>query len=341
MKTFKKNKTKYRYLHKDAILIKSIIYILVILFCLSFLGCNKTNYNDNKNKLDSITAVPVTPTSTASQDTSTEKITMSKEAEIEEVVPKLEVVDYSDCFEKLSGCAVFFNRDTKVYDIYNEELCEKRSSPYSTFKIISTLIGLENGVINSVDSTMGYDGTIYSNEQWNKDLNLKDAFQESCVWYYRKVIDGIGQSEIQKWLDQLDYGNRDISEWDGKGANSLRSLNGFWLSSSLEISPKEQVDILAKIFEGKTDFSEKIINILKEVMLTQKDETVTVYGKTGTGKDAGTGNIGNGWFVGMFENKDERYYFAVRLTDENEKEINGLKAREIALNVINKYYAKQ
>lgn len=39
-------------------------------------------------------------------------------------------------------------------------------------------------------------------------------------------------------------------------------------------------------------------------MLIKKDEYVTVYGKTGTGKSAGTGNIANGWFVGMFENND-------------------------------------
>jgi bla regulator protein BlaR1 len=60
----------------------------------------------------------------------------------------------------------------------------------------------------------------------------------------------------------LDYGNCDISEWDGSGMNSLLTLNGFWLDSSLEILPKEQVDIIAKIFEGKTDFSKKNIKIL-------------------------------------------------------------------------------
>lgn len=341
MKILNDKNKEHRCLHKGAIGKKSICYVIAILIFLSCTGCNITNDTNNKKRLENSTTSTVTPTIIDSQDASIEKNTSSNEAEVAETVPDIEDVDYNDCFDKIKGCAVFYNSNTKVYKMYNKELCEKRSSPDSTFKIISTLIGLENGVINSVDSTMGYDGTIYSNEKWNKDLSLKDAFKESCVWYFRKVIDRIGKSEVQKWLDKLDYGNCDISEWNGNGMNSLPALNGFWLDSSLEISPKEQVDILAKIFEGKTNFSEKNLKILKEVMLAYKDGNVSVYGKTGTGKNVNTGNMGNGWFVGMFENNDERYYFAVHLTDEKRKDVWGPKAKEIALNIINKYYVEQ
>lgn len=320
---------------------KSIIYFLIILICLSCTGCNKADDNNNKKKSESITTASVTPTTIASQDISMEKSTSSSEVRIKDSTPNIQEVDYKEYFDNMKGCAVFFNRDTSVYEIYNRELCEKRSSPYSTFKIISTLIGLENGVINSVDSTMGYDGTIYSNEKWNADLNLKNAFKESCVWYYKKVIDRIGQNKVQKWLDELDYGNRDISQWNGNGTNSFPLLNGFWLDSSLEISPMEQVDILAKILENRTAFSEKNINILKDVMLIQKDSNVTVYGKTGAGKSISAGNIANGWFVGMFESDNGTYYFAVRLTDDKEKGVSGLKAKKIALNIVYKHYANQ
>lgn len=341
MKRLNDNKKEYWCLQNVTMAKKSIFYILVIVICLSCIGCNKADDSSNKKKLESITTVPVTPTTIASLDALKEKATSSNEVGVTEAVPNIQDVDYNNYFDNMKGCAVFFYRDTKVYDMYNRALCEKRSSPNSTFKIISTLIGLENRVIDSVNSTMGYDGTIYSNEKWNADLNLKDAFKESCVWYYRKVIDRIGQSQVEKWLYGLDYGNSDISQWNGNGTNPKPALNGFWLDSSLEISPKEQVDIIAKIFEGKTDFSEKNINILKEVMLIQKDGNTTVYGKTGTGKSAGEGKIANGWFVGMFENNNGRYYFAVRLTDEKEKGVWGPKAKEIALNIINKHYAKQ
>lgn len=321
---------------------KSSCFILVIIICFCLTGCNNT-YNNNKNQnLDSITMEPNSTTveTKENEDTTVNVIDTSNEVDVTETVPTIEAVDYSDCFIGIEGCAVFFNSDTNVYHMFKEKLCKKRISPCSTFKIVATLMGLENGVINSVDSKMGYNETIYSMDAWNKDLSLKEAFNESCVWYFRKVMDQIGQSEVQTYVNQLGYGNCDISEWEGSGINPLPELNGFWLESSLKISPKEQVDILANIFNGNTYFSQQNIDILKEVMLSQKDGTVSVYGKTGTGRNAATGNGDNGWFVGMFENSDKTYYFVVHLSDQN-KEVSGKLAKETALNIINRYYVKE
>lgn len=334
MKISNVKKTEKWSLQKGTVVKMSIFYLFTFIVCLSCIGCIKANDTNNKVKSEDTTSVSDTPAITTSQDNSIEKQTSPNDMEVAKAAPVMEAVDYTDCFDNFKGCAVFFNSTKNTYYMYNQELCKEQSSPYSTFKIISTLMGLETGVLNSINTTMGYDGTKYSNEKWNRDLNLKDAFKESCVWYYRKVIDRVGQSEVQNWLDQLDYGNCDISEWEGSGANSMPALNGFWLESSLKISPKEQVDIMAMIFEGKSNFSERNINILKEVMLIQKDERLSIYGKTGSGKN------GKGWFVGMFDENGERYFFAVHLTEENRKDSWGPKAKEIALNIIDKYYSE-
>lgn len=333
--------------HKDEMIHKRINFIIIMLICLCLTGCNKAKDNNNDKKIGNITtesASPIisNPAIKAPQNAKMVDNTTStsNEVEVTKGVPDIEDVNYGNCFDGIDGCAVFFNSNTNLYKIYNAELCEKRTSPCSTFKIISTIMGLEKGIITSVDSKMGYDGTVYTTDTWNKDLGLREAFNESCIWYFRKVIDQIGQSDVQKYLNKLKYGNCDISEWDGSGINSLPELNGFWLESSLEISPKEQVNILADIFNGKTDFSKQNIEILKEVMLTQKIGNVTVYGKTGTGQNADTRNKDNGWFVGMIDNSDDVYYFAVHLTDENQ-EVSGPKAKEIALNIINQYYVEK
>lgn len=313
--------------------------ILLILLCICLTGCNKANQGNNTEKLENITSKTVSPTIKVSQNTSLDNI-VSTDMEETKTLPEIEIVDYSESFDGFEGCAVFYNSDDNVYKIYKEELCEKRTSPCSTFKVIATIMALESGTVSSVDTKMGYDETVYSIDAWNNDLTLKDAFRESCVWYFRKVIDQLGQSEVQKNLDCLQYGNSDISEWEGSGINSSAELNGFWLESSLEISPKEQVKVLADIFNGKTDFSKQNIEILKEVMLIQQIGNASVYGKTGTGQNAKTGNRNNGWFVGMFEDSKERYYFAIRLTDES-KEVSGPIAKEIALDIIDKYYVKK
>ncbi len=62
---------------------------------------------------------------------------------------RVNIVNYSDCFEGISGGAIFYNSRNQEYNIYNKDLIETRASPCSTFKIISTLIGLEKGVITS------------------------------------------------------------------------------------------------------------------------------------------------------------------------------------------------
>lgn len=237
--------------------------------------------------------------------------------------------DYADAFDNLNGCAVFYSSADEVYTIYNEEMGDMEVSPDSTFKIISTLMGLDAGIIEDEDSHMEYSGEIYPVSDWNGDLTLEEAFQSSCVWYFRQIIDKAGADEVQAALKKLHYGNCDISEWEGCGINPMPELNGFWLESSLKISPRQQVVVLADIFEGRTSYTETDIRILKDIMLTEETDTCSIYGKTGSG-----GN-GKAWFVGFAERETERTYFAVYLNDsQNAGEITGSKAREIAISII-------
>ena len=64
-------------------------------------------------------------------------------------------------------------------------------------------------------------------------------------WLYLSLIHicvatGIGEERMQRGLDRIGYGNRDISG----------GLTRFWLQSSLKISPREQVGLLRALFNG-------------------------------------------------------------------------------------------
>lgn len=63
--------------------------------------------------------------------------------------------------------------------------------------------------------------------------------------------------------------------------NNNRSLTGFWIESSLLISPKEQTEVMERIFGENSDYSEEAQNELKQVMLvTEIDSTdISIYGK--------------------------------------------------------------
>jgi len=236
--------------------------------------------------------------------------------------------DLSAYFEGFTGTAVFLNT-SGTYTIYNSNESELQVSPCSTFKIVSTLAAFESGVISPEQSTIAWDGTEWSFESWNKDMTISEAFQTSCVWYYRKLMDEIGVEYMQNYLDSLRYGNCDINQWEGSGFNGNSFIDGFWLESSLLISPREQVDLMHQIFEGKTDINTIYRAELKEMMYKKDpDNIVKIYGKTGSGN--------GGWYVGFFELDGENTYFAVRLSEQ--EGANGPKAQQIAEDIIQEYF---
>ncbi|MDE7477015.1 MAG: class D beta-lactamase, partial [Lachnospiraceae bacterium] len=222
------------------------------------------------------------------------------------------------------------------YMIYNSELAQTRRSPCSTFKIISSLTALENGIIEPENSVRTWSGEVFWNKDWNQDIDFNDAFRTSCVWYFRQVIDDIGQDLIQKELDKLQYGNCDISDWEGRlnTNNNNRALTGFWLESSLLISPKEQVEVMERIFGENSAYSEETQNKLKEVMLvSEQDETdISIYGKTGMG--AADGIAVDAWFTGFAESTERKLYFCVYLGRTDNMEISSSLAKEIAIQLV-------
>lgn len=272
---------------------------------------------------------------------SSKSLTELSDDELSPNVPAEKEVDYARYFNGLQGSAVFYNSKENTYYIYNTALAEQQSSPCSSFKIISCLMGLKTGIIEPSNSIMKWSGTQYPMDVWNRDIDYRQAFKSSCIWYFRRVIDSIGKDDIQSILDKLNYGNRDISQWEGlldnkifPDMNKFKDLNGFWQESSLKISPRQQVDVMRRIFEDKDIFSEKNLDLMKDVMLVDNgNNALRIYGKTGSGiKDE---SWTDAWFVGMFEKDKAATYFAVRL---NQPDSIGAKAKEIAIDIINEEF---
>lgn len=263
-----------------------------------------------------------------------ETVTDEVQAKISE--PIIAEVDWSNYFDGINGAAVIYDPMENCYQIYNQELAFTQRSPCSTFKIISSLIALENGIIEPDDSTRTWSGEKFWNEEWNQDIDFSDAFHASCVWYFREVIDEIGKDMIQEELDRLEYGNCDISDWEGRlnANNNNPVLTGFWIESSLLISPKEQVEVMERIFGDHTDYSEETLDQLKQVMLLSEENEadISIYGKTGMGKAYGI--VVDSWYTGFADNADQRIYFCVYLGETENKNVSSAKAREIAIKIV-------
>lgn len=246
-------------------------------------------------------------------------------------------VDYSSYFGEMKGTAVFYDGNKNSYYIYNKELADDQSSPCSSFKIISCLMGLESGVIDPSDSVLKWNNTLYPIKDWNQDMDYRQAFKYSSVWYFRRVIDLVSKAYVTDILDKLDYGNQDISHWAGSGINKdsegnvLPDINGFWLESSLLISPRQQTEVMYKIFAKNQVFREENLELVKETMLIEnKGSNIKIYGKTGSGKKDDSWS--DAWFVGFFEKGNDKTCFALRLNQPKAKSVN---AKETAVKIIN------
>ena len=202
---------------------------------------------------------------------------------------------------KVKGCFVLFDESAGVTTRYNPDRCAQRFLPASTFKIPNTLIGLETGVLKNETDTIAWDGKNRSVEAWNRDHDLKSAFRHSVVWYYQEVARRIGRARMQRWVDTLAYGNRNI----GGG------IDRFWLDGDLRISCDEQIDFLRRMHDHRLAVSARSIGVLRLIMEYERAGDAVLFAKTGWA--IGTGyNIG--WFVGWVERGDRTWYFATNIT---------------------------
>jgi beta-lactamase class D len=229
--------------------------------------------------------------------------------------------DFSKYFEGYSGAFVLYDVNNKYYIRHNEEQCKKRWSPCSTFKIPNSLIALETGVVTDENFMLKWDGTKQPYDTWNRDHTLRTAITNSVVWYYRELARRIGEARMKDYIEKIDYGNKDISG----------GLDKFWLMSSIAISADEQVEFLLKLITNKLPFSERTVNIVKDIMTLEKNDLYVLRGKTGSGENKDIKRT-QGWFVGYLTLGDNAYVFATNI--EAPENANGKKAKEITYEIL-------
>ncbi|MEH7017890.1 MULTISPECIES: BlaR1 family beta-lactam sensor/signal transducer [Bacillus] len=228
--------------------------------------------------------------------------------------------DLHQFFKGYEGSFVLYDHSAKQYRIYNEEKSTLRVSPDSTYKIYSALFALESNVISPEESTLSWDGTEQPYDAWNMDQDVSSALQKSVNWYFQELDRRTGLETIQSNLQDINYGNSNVSG----------GLGEFWHESSLKISPVEQVQLLQAFYYNQLGYKEMNIQAVKEALLLEKNEEARLSGKTGTGTVNGK-NI-NGWFIGYVETKNNTYFFATNI--QNEDDASGSKAIEITLSIL-------
>jgi beta-lactamase class D len=208
-----------------------------------------------------------------------------------------------------AGAFVLYDLKRNSYARYNEARCRERFSPFSTFKIPNSLIGLDTGVIKDAEYRIKWDRQKYPPhdedtlpfKEWWQDQTLRTAIRRSVVWYYRELATAVGKPRMQEYVHKLRYGNEDVSG----------PIDNFWLADSLKISADEQVEFLKRLYKEELPVSKRSIRIVKEITTLEETPRYRLHGKTGGGPlDE---NRFLGWFVGYLETKDNTYLFATQI----------------------------
>lgn len=93
---------------------------------------------------------------------------------------------------------------------------------------------------------------------------------------------------------------------------------------------------MKRIFGEDGYASEATGERLKQVMLLQEEDRLSIYGKTGMGKAAGV--TVDAWYTGFAETPEENRYFCVWLGQTDRAEVTSTKAGEIAVRIINNHW---
>ena len=223
-------------------------------------------------------------------------------------------IDFGRHFQELGiegSTLIYDSQNDRVFQ-HNPERNARAFLPASTFKIINSLISLETGVISDEISVLTWDGIQRDIPEWNRDLNMKEAFKVSAVWFYQVLARRVGYEQMQKWVNNVGYGNQKIGSKD--------DIDKFWLQGELRITPQEQIQFLRRLYNNELPFSKRTVSIVKDIMIMEKTPDYTIRSKTGW---AGFGdNVipQIGWIVGYLEKGDNVYFFATNIDIRNNKD---------------------
>jgi beta-lactamase class D len=223
------------------------------------------------------------------------------------------------------GTFVGYKTDDYLIIASDKDRSGEAELPASTFKIPNSVIALETGVVEDPDKDVfKWDGVKRSIEVWNRDHTMRTAIAASAVPVYQEIARRIGAERMQKYVDLLEYGNRDT----GGG------IDQFWLTGSLRIDPIQQIDFVDRLRRGALRVSKRSQELVRDILPVTKSGDSIIRAKTGVvGAQAGKPSLG--WLVGWAEKGSAQTVFALNLDVREPRHIaDRMKLAELCLSDI-------
>lgn len=198
--------------------------------------------------------------------------------------------------------------------------CKQQVTPASTFKIAISLMGCDSGFLKDEHSpALPYRaGYVDWRESWRHPSDPAKWMQDSVVWFSQQVTLSLGKERFAKYVKKFEYGNADVS-----GDLENDGLTMSWISSSLRISPLEQLSFLLKVVNRRLNVSPRAYDMTAELTkFNQSPGGWEIHGKTGSAS-------GFGWYVG-WASKGSRTFTFARLIRNDKSDAQDIPAGVLA-----------
>jgi beta-lactamase class D/beta-lactamase regulating signal transducer with metallopeptidase domain len=232
------------------------------------------------------------------------------------------------------GCTVMVDA-ASGRQLQREGRCDERITPASTFNIAVSLMGYDSGILRDEQTPRlpFRPGYVHWNPSWRAATDPTSWIKNSVVWYAQQVTSRLGAARFQRYVARFNYGNGDVS--GDPGANNGLTLS--WISSSLKISPLEQVTFLRQIVNRSLPVSARAYDMTARIMPPEMlANGWEVHGKTGTATAAladGSDDAQHqyGWYVGWASKGSRTIVFARMLRDQRQTGYAGARLKEAML----------
>jgi beta-lactamase class D len=199
-----------------------------------------------------------------------------------------------------NGTMVIASLDGTRQFVHNDSRANTRLPAASTFKILNSLMALDEGAISGPEEVFVWDGHQYDIPDWNRNHTLASAYKASCVWCYQVIASRIAPKTYQAHIQRAGYGQL-MEPFD---------QTHFWLDGSLKISAHEQIEFIRQLVNQSLPYKPASYDAVRDIMIIEKTDTYTIRAKTGW---ATSSTPQTGWYVGYVETKSGTWLFALNM----------------------------
>jgi beta-lactamase class D len=223
----------------------------------------------------------------------------------------------------VKGSFSLFDNGQGHFTIYNlPRYKDSLYQPGATFDILLSLIAVQTGVAKDDTADIAAGITLRQAFQANPYIKPHTFDMYPQYTWFIPVARHIGKDTLKKWIDSLQYGNKDI------GADTT----AFWHDNTLKINADQQLGLLKKLYFNQLPFFQRTQEIVRRMMTAENNSSFRLSYKTAQGTKEDGHAIG--WVIGWVEENKHPYFFVVNLESADPNKDLGAAGLGIAKGIL-------